>query len=100
MTIFDERVVPHFYYSRDVIARAIALRRGGRHWEEVAGACTATGDLDVSVVKGWCRRFTTNPPAAPFRFSPAAPRVNFPGGSRSPDPLQEDPWARSPPSQP
>jgi hypothetical protein len=100
MTVFDERVVPHFYYSRDIIARAMALRRGGRRWEEVAGACTATGDVDVSVVKRWCRRFTTNPPATLFRFSPATAMVGFPDRSRSPDPLQEDPWARSPPSQP
>jgi hypothetical protein len=107
VTVFDERVVPHFLYSRDVIEIGLLNREAGVTWERAAVSCTADGQVDVSTLKRWQRRFQLEagqllvkpPPAAPFWFAPRDAMLGSPAGSRSPDPSQEDPWARGPPSQ-
>ncbi len=105
MTVFDHRVVPRFLYSRAVIAAAVSSRHRGASWEQATAGSSADGRLDVSTVKRWQRRFqvllgqlTENlPPATPFRRSHECEILGRPAGSRSSEPSQEDPWARSPP---
>jgi hypothetical protein len=107
-TVFNPSVVPRFLYSREVITDALKRRREGVTWEATATAVTADGELDASVVKHWHRQFQldgevlarADPPVALLRLPVAAPILGEPAADRSPDLPQEDPWARSPPSQP
>jgi len=108
VTVFDDRVVPRFLYSRAVISSALASRLGGATWDRAAASCTAEGQVDPSVVKRWQRRFgltdgclvEKQPPNTHFSVKPGSEILVAPVGSWSPDPLREDHWARSPPQQP
>ena len=108
VTEFDASVVPRFLYSRAVIAAALGHRLAGQTWERAAARCTADGQLDPSVLKRWQHRFDLvegglvekRPPSAPCSSKPWSEILLAPVGSRSPDLLREDHWARSPPSQP
>ena len=108
MPAFDDRVIPHFLYSRQVIEAALTSRLNGATWERAAAACTADGQVDSSVVKRWHRRFELvegclverKPPSVPFATRPGGEMLPLPVGSWSPDPKREDHWARSPPPQP
>ncbi len=105
MTVFDLRVVPRFLYSQAVIAAALSSRQRGASWEQAAALSSADGRLEVSTLKRWQRRFQVLdgrlweklPPAAPFPLAHVCAILGRPAGSRGPEPLQEDRWARSPP---
>jgi len=105
MTAFDDRVVPRHLYARAVIVNGLRWRLMGATWERAAAASTAEGQLDPSTLKRWSKRFQFDgeglvaipPPAAHFSRPPANATLVAPAGSRSPEPSQEDPWARSPP---
>lgn len=105
LTDFDERVVPHFLYARSVIASGLRRRLACETWERAAAACTADGQLDPSTLKRWHQRFqldggslvVISPPTAHFQRTPVEAILCAPAESRSPQPSQEDPWARSPP---
>ena len=108
VTAFDDGVVPHFLYSREVISSALARRLGGATWERAAASCTADGQVDPSLVKRWQSRFAVvdgclvekQPPSAHFSVTQGSEILLVPVGSWSPDPQREDHWARSPPTQP
>lgn len=105
VTVFDARVVPRHRYARMVIMTGLRRRQAGDTWDQAASACTADGQLDLSTLKRWCRRFeleepaatTVPPPAALFPRPPVQVILSSPAGSRSREPSQEDQWARSPP---
>lgn len=105
MTVFDDRVVPHHLYAREVIAGGLRRRHEGATWERAAEACTASGQLDPSTLKRWHRSFQLEsgnlmvilPPGMHFRFELGKAILGLPAGSWSSKPSQEDPWARSPP---
>ena len=105
VTVFDDRVLPHHLYARAVIVDGLRRRQAGATWERAAAASTADGQLDPSTLKRWSRRFQLDdeglvaipPPGTHFSRPPADAILGAPAGSRSPNPSQEDPWARSPP---
>jgi hypothetical protein len=108
-TAFDPEVVPYFRHARSVITRALTERGDGQSWEKCAEACTEDGQVDPSTVKRWSRRFQlveggllrrVAQPRVLFRPAARTAILSAPAGSRSPDPQQEDPWERAPPTEP
>jgi len=95
LTDFDERVVPHFLYARQVIVTRRLVRVA--RWERAAAACTADGQLDPPTLKRWHRRFqldsgslvVISPPAAHFQRAPVSAILCAPAESRSLKPSQE-----------
>ena len=83
---------------------ALRCRSTGASWEKCAVMCTADGLVSTAVVRRWAERFPAglpaHPPVALFRRQSDACTLSEPAESRVPDPTQEDPWARSPPTQP